>query len=101
IPDEFAQHSAGGLLHIAMTASNDSSQGKRIITPASNVQQSPPPPPLNAQTVLPETVSFYRQQIDKALANKNIEKALQLANEAQHLGLGNMRTYVIEQLHVR
>jgi len=51
--------------------------------------------------VLPETSAYYRQAIDAALAQKDLERALRLADEATRVGDSGAKGYLLERIQIK
>ena len=58
-------------------------------------------PAAPAPTVLPETSAYYRQAIDAALAQKDLERALRLADEATRVGDSAAKQHLLERIEIR
>ena len=50
---------------------------------------------------MPETQAYYRQGIDAALAAKDLERALRLADEAERVGDASAKAYLLERIQIR
>ena len=68
----------------ATTAAVVATTSAVVATAASNTPNSPSA--VSSAAMLPETETFYNQQIQKAIASGNIEKAMALTNEAERAG---------------
>lgn len=55
-----------------------------------------PSVPVSGATMLPETEQFYLQQIKAAVAERDIDKALRLVNEAERAGSQQARSTFVE-----
>lgn len=58
-------------------------------------------PRVTAPAVLPETSAYYRQAIDAALAQKDLERALRLADEAARVGDSAAKQHLLERIEIR
>ncbi|MNY64936.1 maltose regulon periplasmic protein [compost metagenome] len=58
-------------------------------------------PSVPAPEVLPETQAYYRQGIDAALANQDLERALRLADEAARIGDDSAKAYLLERIQIK
>ncbi|WP_442963312.1 hypothetical protein [Pseudomonas sp.] len=58
-------------------------------------------PCVPAPAVLPETQAYYRQGIDAALANQDLERALRLADEAARIGDDSAKAYLLERIQIK
>ena len=115
IPDPVAVHSAGGLLILSAQWDSDHSGGEIIFrkagasetgsvsekTAVSEKTTGSEAIKGNDLTVLPETETYYRSQIEKALKNNDVSKALQLGEEARRVGAHDAYEYLLKRLQVR
>jgi maltose operon protein len=58
-------------------------------------------PSTPAPAVLPETSAYYRQAIDAALAQKDLERALRLGDEAARVGDSSAKGYLLERIQIK
>jgi maltose operon protein len=58
-------------------------------------------PSTPAPAVLPETAAYYRQAIDAALVQKDLERALRLADEAARVGDTQAKQHLLQRIEIR
>ncbi|SEK76811.1 maltose operon protein [Atopomonas hussainii] len=103
IADLEAKHVPEGIIKMVVIEDKVAGQIANTYVPPRSIGQemgntvpSLPPPP-----VQPETKAFYRQAIDAALANRDLEKALRLADEAARVGDDSAKPYLLEKVQIK
>ncbi|WP_415845289.1 MalM family protein [Stutzerimonas zhaodongensis] len=103
IPDPIARHSPVGVIKMVLIEDKAAGQQANTYVPAystgremGNELPSTPTP-----AVLPETQAYYRQGIDAALASKDLERALRLADEAARVGDASAKAYLLERIEIK
>jgi len=103
IPDPVARHSPVGVIRLVMISDRDANAPAKGYVPGysighemGNSLASAPAP-----AVLPETSTYYRQAIDAALAQKDVERALRLADEAARVGDSSAKGYLLERIQIK
>ena len=103
IPDPMAKHSPVGVIRLVMIPDNAAGSTAKGYVPGYSIGQEMGNelPSAPAPTVLPETSAYYRQAIDAALAQKNLERALRLADEAARVGDSTAKQHLLERIEIR
>lgn len=103
IADPVAQHAPVGMVRMVLVADRDAAEAAgHYVPPYSTgremgVEVASEPRP----DVLPETRAYYRQGINAALASRDIERALRLADEAVRTGDPSARAYLLERIEIK
>lgn len=103
IADPVAQHAAEGIIKMVIIEDQAAGQLANTYVPPRSIGQEMgnTVPAIPAPPVQPETKAFYRQAIDAALANRDLEKALRLADEAARVGDESAKTYLLEKVQIK
>lgn len=103
IPDPVARHSPVGVIKMVLIEDKVAGQQANTYVPAYSTgrEMGNPLPSVAAPAVLPETQAYYRQGIDAALASKDLERALRLADEAARTGDSEARAYLLERIQIK
>jgi len=103
IPDPVAKHSPVGVIRLVMIPDNAAGSTAKGYVPGYSIGQEMGNelPSAPAPTVLPETSAYYRQAIDAALAQKDLERALRLADEAARVGDSTAKQHLLERIEIR
>ncbi len=103
IPDPMAKHSPVGVIRLVMIPDNAAGSTAKGYVPGYSIGQEMGNelPSAPAPTVLPETAAYYRQAIDAALAQKDLERALRLADEAARVGDSTAKQHLLERIEIR
>ncbi|WP_222911354.1 MalM family protein [Pseudomonas sp. DNDY-54] len=103
IPDPVAQHSPVGVIKMVLIEDKAAGQQANTYVPAYSTgrEMGNELPSIPAPAVLPETQAYYRQGIDAALASKDLERALRLADEATRVGDASAKAYLLERIEIK
>src|SRR5690606_32748589 len=103
LPDPVAQHSPTGVVKMVLIEDKVAGQQANTYVPAYSTgrEMGNQLPSVPAPAVLPETKAYYRQGIDAALASKDLERALHLADEAARIGDADARAYLLERIQIK
>jgi maltose operon protein len=103
IPDPVARHSPVGVIRLVMIPDSAAGSTAKGYVPGYSIGQEMGNelPTATAPTVLPETATYYRQAIDAALAQKDVERALRLADEATRVGDSSAKGYLLERIQIK
>ena len=103
IPDPVAQHSPVGVIKLVMIPDSAAGSNAKGYVPGYSIGQEMGNelPTAPAPTVLPETSAYYRQAIDAALAQKDLERALRLADEAARVGDTQAKQHLLQRIEIR
>lgn len=103
IPDPVAKHSPVGMIRLVMIPDSAAGSTAKGYVPGYSIGQEMGNelPAAPAPTVLPETSAYYRQAIDAALAQKDLERALRLADEATRVGDSGAKRYLLERIQIK
>ncbi len=103
IPDPVAPHSPVGVIRLVMIPDRDANAPAKGYVPGYSIGQEMGNelPGTPAPAVLPETSAYYRQAIDAALTQKDLERALRLADEATRVGDSGAKKYLLERIEIR
>ena len=103
IPDPVARHSPVGVIRLVTISDRDANAPAKGYVPGYSIGQEMGNelPGTPAPTVLPETSAYYRQAIDAALAQKDLERALRLADEAARVGDTQAKQHLLERIEIR
>jgi len=103
IPDPVAKHSPVGVIRLVMIPDSAVGSTAKGYVPGYSIGQEMGNelPSAPAPTVLPETSAYYRQAIDAALAQKDLERALRLADEATRVGDSGAKGYLLERIQIK
>ncbi|WP_312966454.1 MalM family protein [Stutzerimonas kunmingensis] len=103
IPDPVAKHSPVGMIRLVMIPDSAAGSTAKGYVPGYSIGQEMGNelPAAPAPTVLPETSAYYRQAIDAALAQKDLERALRLADEATRVGDSGAKGYLLERIQIK
>ncbi|KJH79947.1 MalM family protein [Stutzerimonas stutzeri] len=103
LPDPVAQHSPTGVIKMVLIEDKAAGQQANIYVPAYSTgrEMGNDLPSVPAPAVLPETQAYYRQGIDAALASKDLERALRLADEAARIGDSQAKAYLLERIEIK
>ena len=103
IPDPVAQHSPVGVIKMVLIEDKAAGQQANTYVPAYSTgrEMGNELPSIPAPAVLPETQAYYRQGIDTALASKDLERALRLADEAARVGDASAKAYLLERIEIK
>ncbi|WP_312450005.1 MalM family protein [Stutzerimonas nitrititolerans] len=103
IPDPVARHSPTGVIKMVLIEDKVAGQQANTYVPAYSTgrEMGNQLPSVPAPAVLPETQAYYRQGIDAALASKDLERALRLADEAARIGDADARAYLLERIQIK
>ncbi|MDE1465630.1 MalM family protein [Spartinivicinus poritis] len=101
IPDPIALHSPTGHIELMVEEEGNSFYEKKPYIPkfyTPNAVQSVAKQPVTSHQVQPETQHYFEQAINKALQQGNVSKALNYVEEAERVGIKNIRQYFIERV---
>ena len=103
IPDPVAQHSPVGVIKLVMIPDSAAGSTAKGYVPGYSIGQEMGNelPVAPAPAVLPETSAYYRQAIDAALAEKDLERALRLADEAARVGDTTAKRHLLERIQIK
>lgn len=103
IPDPVAKHSPVGVIRLVMIPDSAAGSTAKGYVPGYSIGQEMGGelPRAPAPAVLPETSAYYRQAIDAALAQKDLERALRLADEAARVGDSGAKKYLLQRIEIR
>ncbi len=103
IPDPVARHAPVGMIKMVLIEDKVAGQQANTYVPPFSIgrEMGNQLPSVPAPAVLPETQAYYRQGIDAALANKDLERALRLADEAARVGDASAKAYLLERIQIR
>ena len=103
IPDPVAQHAPVGVIKMVLIEDQVAGQQANSYVPPFSIgrEMGNQLPSVPAPAVLPETQAYYRQGIDAALASKDLERALRLADEAGRVGDDSAKAYLLERIQIR
>lgn len=103
IPDPVAQHSPVGVIKLVMIPDSTAGSSAKGYVPGYSIGQEMGNelPATPAPAVLPETSAYYRQAIDAALVQKDLERALRLADEAARVGDSTAKQHLLERIEIR
>jgi len=102
IPDPIARHSPVGVVKLVMIRDGEQSATKGYV-PGYSIghEMGNRLPSVPAPAVLPETSAYYRQAIDAALTQQDLERALRLADEAARVGDTGAKAYLLERIQIK
>ncbi|WP_163832640.1 MalM family protein [Spartinivicinus ruber] len=100
IPDPIAWHSPVGNLELSVEEEERSFYEKRSYIPAFSFRQANQAVDQleTKQEVLPQTHQYFKEAVKNALNQGEVGKALSLVEEAERLGLKDIRQYFIERV---
>lgn len=103
IPDPVAKHGPEGIIKMVLIEDGGASQQANSYVPPRSTgrEMGNNLPSVPAPAVLPETQAYYRQAIDAALASKDLERALRLADEAARVGDDSAKAYLLERIQIK
>ena len=103
IPDPVAKHSPVGVIRLVMIPDSAAGSTAKGYVPGYSIGQDMGNelPSTPAPAVLPETSAYYRQAIDAALAQKDLERALRLADEAARVGDTQAKQHLLQRIEIR
>lgn len=103
LPDPVAPHSPTGVIKMVLIEDKAAGQQANTYVPAYSIgrEMGNDLPAVPAPAVLPETQAYYRQGIDAALAARDLERALRLADEAARVGDASAKAYLLERIEIR
>jgi maltose operon protein len=103
IPDPVAKHSPVGVIRLVMIPDSAAGSTAKGYVPGYSIGQDMGNelPSTPAPAVLPETAAYYRQAIDAALAQKDLERALRLADEAARVGDTQAKQHLLQRIEIR
>lgn len=103
LPDPVAQHSPTGVVKMVLIEDKVAGQQANTYVPSYSIgrEMGNDLPSVPAPAVLPETQAYYRQGIDAALASKDLERALRLADEAARIGDSSAKGYLLERIEIK
>ncbi len=103
IADPIARHSPAGVVRMVLVADREAGQqaGHYVPPYSTGREMGVEMAGEKAPAVLPETRAYYRQGIDAALAAKDVERALRLADEAARVGDQDAKAYLLERIEIR
>ncbi|AGA85451.1 MalM family protein [Stutzerimonas stutzeri] len=103
IPDPVAKHSPVGVIRLVMIPDSAAGSTAKGYVPGYSIGQEMGNelPSAPAPAVLPETSAYYRQAIDAALAQKDLERALRLADEAARVGDTQAKQHLLQRIEIR
>ncbi|MCP9338597.1 MalM family protein [Stutzerimonas xanthomarina] len=103
LPDPVAQHSPTGVVKMVLIEDKVAGQQANTYVPSYSIgrEMGNDLPSVPAPAVLPETQAYYRQGIDAALASKDLERALRLADEAARVGDVSAKAYLLERVEIK
>lgn len=103
VPDPVAQHAPTGIIKMVLIEDRVAGQEANTYVPAYSTgrEMGATLPAVPAPAVLPETQAYYRQAIDAALAEKDLERALRLADEAARVGDSGAKAYLLKHIEIK
>ncbi|WP_413043332.1 MalM family protein [Pseudomonas sp. YJ42] len=103
LPNPVAIHSPTGVIKMVLIEDKAGGQQANTYVPAYSTgrEMGNDLPSVPAPAVLPETQAYYRQGIDAALASKDLERALRLADEAARVGVASAKAYLLERIEIK
>lgn len=105
LPDPVARHAPTGIVKMVLIEEGGArSQADTYVPGYSTGREMGATLPSVAapvHNVLPETQAYYRQAIDAALAERDLERALRLADEAGRVGDSEARAYLLERIDIK
>jgi maltose operon protein len=103
IPDPVAKHSPVGVIRLVMIPDSAAGSTAKGYVPGYSIGQDMGNelPSTPAPAVLPETAAYYRQAIDAALVQKDLERALRLADEAARVGDTQAKQHLLQRIEIR
>jgi maltose operon periplasmic protein len=103
IPDPVALHVPEGVIKMVLIEDGSAGQQANSYVPPRSIgrEMGNELPSVPAPAVLPETQAYYRQAIDAALASKDLERALRLADEAARVGDPSAKAYLLERIQIK
>jgi maltose operon protein len=103
IPDPVAKHSPVGVIRLVMIPDSAAGSTAKGYVPGYSIGQDMGNelPSTPAPAVLPETAAYYRQAIDAALVQKDLECALRLADEAARVGDTQAKQHLLQRIEIR
>ncbi|MNQ08745.1 maltose regulon periplasmic protein [compost metagenome] len=103
IPDLVAKHAPEGIIKLVLIEDQSAGQQANSYVPPRSIgmEMGNQVPSVPAPEVLPETQAYYRQGIDAALANQDLERALRLADEAARIGDDSAKAYLLERIQIK
>jgi maltose operon protein len=103
IPDLMAKHAPEGIIKLVLIEDQSGGQQANSYVPPRSIgmEMGNQLPSVSAPAVLPETQGYYRQGIDAALANQDLERALRLADEAARIGDDSAKAYLLERIQIK
>ncbi|MFC6673010.1 MalM family protein [Marinobacterium aestuariivivens] len=115
IADPVMPHGETGTLQLRASTNGGFALGRRLLQPllgdvdtshGQGQQRAPEGVRIarqeaSAEAALPQTEAYYLAAIDRALAQDDLDLALQLAEEARRVGAGNARRHLLQQLQLR
>jgi len=103
IPDLMAKHAPEGIIKLVLIEDQSGGQQANSYVPPRSIgmEMGNQVPSVPAPAVLPETQAYYRQGIDAALANRDLERALRLADEAARVGDDSAKAYLLERIQIK
>jgi maltose operon protein len=103
LPDPVAVHSPTGVIKMVLIEDKAGGQQANTYVPAYSTgrEMGNDLPSVPAPAVLPETQAYYRQGIDAALASKDLERALRLADEAARVGDVGAKAYLLKRIEIK
>lgn len=103
IPDLVAKHAPVGVIKMVLIEDKIAGQTANTYVPPYSIGQpmGNNVPSVPAPAVLPETQAYYRQGIDAALASKDLQRALRLADEAARVGDDSAKAYLLERIQIK
>jgi len=103
IPDLMAKHAPEGIIKLVLIEDQSGGQQANSYVPPRSIgmEMGNQVPSVPAPAVLPETQAYYRQGIDAALANQDLERALRLADEAARIGDDSAKAYLLERIQIK
>ncbi|MDT4854685.1 Maltose operon periplasmic protein precursor (MalM) [compost metagenome] len=103
IPDLVAKHAPEGIIKLVLIEDQSAGQQANSYVPPRSIgtEMGNQLPSVPAPALLPETQAYYRQGIDAALANQDLERALRLADEAARIGDDSAKAYLLERIQIK
>ncbi len=103
IPDLMAKHAPEGIIKLVLIEDQSGGQQANSYVPPRSIgmEMGNQLPSIAVPAVLPETQAYYRQGIDAALANQDLERALRLADEAARIGDDSAKAYLLERIQIK
>ncbi len=103
IPDLVAKHVPEGIIKLVLIEDHSGAQQANSYVPPRSIgkEMGNALPSVPAPPVLPETQAYYRQGIDAALANQDLERALRLADEAARVGDKSAKAYLLQRIQIK